>query len=129
MTEDVASIMHREFLSLDTQMPIRQAAGLLHSSEHDAAPVVDDAGALVGILTQKDCFGPAMEASYYQQWRGTVGDRMSSPVKTIEAETGFVAAAQMFLSEPHRAFPVLQSGRLVGMLYRRDLLGALLRLG
>ena len=68
-------------------------------------------------------------ASYYRQWRGTVGDQMSRPVKTIEAEADIVAAAEMFLSEPHRTFPVLRSGQMIGLLRREDVLGRLLDLG
>lgn len=128
MTDRIATIMRTEFLTLDPSMPIRQAAGLLQSSGEEAVPVLDASGELVGVLTQKDCFRPALQASYYQQWRGTVGDQMSSPVKTIGAEAEIVAAAEMFLSEPHRAFPVVGNGRLVGMLRRHDVLGRLLEL-
>src|SRR5690606_14184770 len=99
MTDIIASVMRTDYLTPDAEMPIRQAAGLLHTTGQEAAPVVDASGALVGILTQKDCFRPAMMASYYRQWRGTVGDQMSRPVKTIEAEADIVAAAEMFLSE------------------------------
>lgn len=129
MTERVATIMRREILTLDAKMPIRQAAGLLHASGQDAAPVVDASGTLIGIFTPKDCFRPALQASYYRQWHGTVGDQMSSPVKSIDAGTDLVTAAQMFLNEPHRALPVMEAGRLAGMLNRNELLGALLRLG
>ncbi|HLV82310.1 MAG TPA: CBS domain-containing protein [Devosia sp.] len=129
MSEAIAGIMGTQYLTLEADTPIRQAAGLLHANGEEAAPVVDAAGALVGILTQKDCFRPAMMASYYQQWRGTVGEQMSHPVRTIDATTDIVAAAEMFASEPHRSFPVLQSGQLVGMLRRDDVLGRLLQLG
>src|SRR5690554_7136536 len=129
MSEAIAGIMRTQYLTLEADTPIRQAAGLLHANGEEAAPVVDAAGALVGILTQKDCFRPAMMASYYRQWRGTVGDQMSRPVKTIEAETDIVAAAEMFLSEPHRTFPVLRSGQMIGLLRREDVLGRLLDLG
>lgn len=129
MTDVTASVMRTDYLTLDIEMPIRQAAGLLHANGQEAAPVVDPSGALVGILTQKDCFRPAMMASYYRQWRGTVGEQMSHPVKTIEAEANIVAAAEMFLSEPHRAFLVLRSGQIVGILRREDVLGRLLELG
>ncbi len=121
--------MRRDILTLDAEMPIRQAAGLLHESSQEAALVVDASGSVIGILTPKDCFGPALHASYYRQWQGIVGEQMTSPVKTIDAWTDLVAAAQRFLNEPHRALPVLEGSRLVGVLYRNDLLGALLKLG
>ena len=54
---------------------------------------------------------------------------MSRPVKTIEAEADIVTAAELFLSEPHRAFPVLRSGQMIGLLRREDVLGRLLNLG
>lgn len=129
MTRNVATIMRRDILTLDAKMPIRQAAGLLHGSGQEAAPVVDATGSLIGILTPKNCFRPALQASYYHQWHGMVCDQMSNPVKTIDAQTDLVSAAQMFLDQPHRALPVLEAGRLAGMLNRNDLLGALLKLG
>lgn len=128
MTEQIQAIMRTDFLTLDPDMPIRQAAGLLLSAGQECAPILAATGELVGILTQKDCFRPAMQASYYQQWRGTVGDQMSSPVRTIEAESDLMAATGMFLEESHRAFPVLRSGKLVGLLRRDDLLRRLLEL-
>lgn len=129
MTEAVASVMRTDYLSLEAQMPIRQAAGLLCAKGQEAAPVLDATGALAGILTQKDCFRPAVMASYYRQWRGTVEEQMSREVRTIAAETDIVAAAKMFLSQPNRTFPVLQSGQVVGLLRREDVLGRLLELG
>lgn len=129
MTRRVESIMRREILTFDAETPIRQAAGLLHASGQEAAPVVDASGSLIGVLTPKDCFRPALQASYYRQWQGTVGDQMSSPVTTIDAQIDLVAAAQMFLSAPHRALPVIDGGRLTGLLNRIDLLRALLEMG
>ena len=129
MTDRIARVMREDFLTLDPAMPIRQAAGLLLASDLESAPVVDGSGALVGILTQKDCFRPALQASYYQQWTGTVAERMSSPVTTIEADTDIVTAAETFLSEPHRTLPVVRAGQLAGMLRREDVLRRLLELG
>ncbi|WEJ35051.1 CBS domain-containing protein [Devosia sp. SD17-2] len=129
MTDPVSGVMQIEYLTLDAAMPVRQAAGLLHANGQESAPVVNSTGDLVGILTQKDCFRPAMMASYYRQWRGNVGEQMSDQVKTIEADLDIVAAAEMFVAEPHRSFPVLRSGQLVGMLRREDVLGRLLQLG
>jgi CBS domain-containing protein len=54
---------------------------------------------------------------------------MSHPVRTINATSDIVAAAEMFASEPYRSFPVLRLGQLVGMLRRDDVLGRLLELG
>ncbi|MDO5659188.1 MAG: CBS domain-containing protein [Paracoccus sp. (in: a-proteobacteria)] len=127
--EIIDDVMRRDFLRLGPDMPIREAAAALVRDGWSGAPVIDDQGALIGMLTQKDCFRPALNASYYRQWTGTVRDRMSGAPLTIEAGGDLVSAAEMFLEHPHRLFPVLRGSRVEGVLRRSDLLAALLRLG
>lgn len=129
MTAAIASITRTEILTLTPDMPIRRAVALLIEHKAAAAPVVDDSGALLGILTQKDCFRPALQASYYQEWKGTVADHMSREVVTLPASTDLITAAETFMNHPHRVFPVLQGQRLLGMLRRSDVLAALVRNG
>lgn len=107
--------------------PIRQAVAALVESGAHAAPVVETDGTLCGILTEKDCFRSVLHASYYQEWRGTVAEHMTADVVTIEASEDMVNAAEMFLSLPHRILPVLEAGKLVGMLERGAVMAALLR--
>lgn len=126
----IARIMRQEFTRLAPSTPIREAAAALVSADVPGAPVLDDTtGALIGILTQKDCFRAALNASYYQQWSGTVEEAMSTRLTTLDANSDLVTAGQAFLDHPHRAFPVLRDGALVGMLHRSDLLAEFLRLG
>lgn len=129
MSVQVGGVMRADFLTLDAATPIREAAGLLHTRSKEGAPVLDETGALIGFLTQKDCFRPAVQASYYQQWRGSVGEHMSRTVQTIEVSADIVAAAEIFIAESYRALPVVESGKLVGLLHRADVLGALLQRG
>lgn len=129
MPATIEAVMRAEGPLLTPATPIREAAAALASATASGAPVVDDTGALVGILTQKDCFRAALNASYYRQWTGTVGDVMSATLTTLDAGTDIVTAGEAFLVHPHRLFPVLKDGKLVGVLHRSDLLAALLRLG
>lgn len=125
----IAAIMRKDPLCLSPGMPIREAAALLVDGNVPAAPVVDDTGGMVGILTQKDCFRSALNASYYQQWLGTVADHMTTTISTMNVDTDLVSAAQEFLDKPYRSYPVVKNSALVGMLDRQDLLGAFLRFG
>jgi CBS-domain-containing membrane protein len=125
----IATLMRTEILRLSPETPIREATAQLVAEACGAAPVVDAAGQLVGILSQKDCFKPALKASYYQQWEGTVADRMSREVATLDASDDFVSAAETFIATPFRSFPVTSGGELVGMLDRADLLAAFLKHG
>lgn len=108
---------------------MRQAISILLDAHAAAAPVLGEDGQLVGILTQKDCFRPALHASYHQEWTGRVADEMSLNVVTVDASDDVIRVAEMFLSHPHRAFPVVEGTQVLGMAHRSDVLTFMLREG
>ncbi len=89
------------------------------------APVVNDQGELVGMLSETDCLKVALNAGYYGDWGGPVADFMSHDVESIDAEMNIVDLAQRFLDSGYRRFPVVRNNRLVGQVSRRDVLRAL----
>lgn len=122
----IERVMRTDFPRLAPGTPIREAVALLARRGAPAAPVIDEAGALVGILTEKDCFRPMLNASYYQQWDGSVADHMSRDVLTLPVDLDFVSAAEEFLARSHRVYPVTRDGEVVGLLERSELLRAIL---
>lgn len=122
----IAQVMRTDFPRLSSAMPIREAVALLAGEKASAAPVIDDRAGLVGILTQKDCFRPMLNASYYQQWSGSVADYMSGGVRTLPDDFDLVSAAEEFLARSHRVYPVMRDSEVVGVLHRSDLLAAIL---
>jgi len=130
MTEErIDSVMQKDNVRLSPDMPIRDAVAALVKARSQVAPVLDDTGSIVGVLTQKDCFRSALNAGYYRQWRGSAKDYMTTEVETLDAETDFVTAAEAFINKPFRAYPVVRNGELVGVLTRTDLLATFLTLG
>jgi CBS-domain-containing membrane protein len=124
----VADIMTREVMTLSPQQEILHAMDLLIGRRLSGAPVVDDDGRIVGVLSKKVCLQGALNASYHQQWGGQVADYMASPVETLDPELDILAAASHFVSSNYRRFPVERDGRLLGQVSRLDLLRALARL-
>jgi CBS domain-containing protein len=130
MTEyRVGALMRTEFVSLSPQTPIRRAVAVLVDSRSAAAAVAGTDRQLVGILTQKDCFQPALHASYHREWSGQVADHMSSEVVSVDVEDEVIRVAEMFLSFPHRVFPVRGGSGVAGLLHRSDVLSFLTKLG
>jgi CBS domain-containing protein len=125
----IETILSSDMPTLTPDMPIRRAVAVLLRERAAAAPVVDESGALRGILTQKDCFKPAINASYYQEWKGTVADHMTRTVVTLPLSADLTTAAEAFLNHPHRVLPVVDGERLVGLLRRSDVLAALVAMG
>ncbi|MCT2538962.1 CBS domain-containing protein [Sedimentimonas flavescens] len=114
---------------LQPDMPIRRAVAILVQENAAAAAVIDDSGALKGLLSQKDCFRPTLNASYYQEWTGTVADFMTTNLMTLPVSTDITDAAEAFLTHSFHLFPVLDGEQFVGMLKRSDLLKRLVEMG
>ncbi|MDJ0792659.1 MAG: CBS domain-containing protein [Woeseiaceae bacterium] len=89
------------------------------------APVVDDQGNIIGMLSEFDCIKVALQAGYHGDYGGPVSDFMSRGVTTVNAEMSIVDLAQKFAEEGYRRFPVTDNNRLVGQISRRDVLRAL----
>ncbi|MFT5540819.1 MAG: CBS domain-containing protein, partial [Alphaproteobacteria bacterium] len=121
----VADYMAQRLITLTPGLNIIKAMDILLDKRISAAPVVDDKGRLIGVLSKKDCLKVAFTGSYHQEWGGSVADFMSQKVETMEADTDIVTAAKKFLDGPYRVFPVLRDGRLAGMISRHDILRAL----
>ena len=82
-------------------------------------------GALVGMLSKKDCLKIVFSSQYHDDWGGPVSDFMSAPVETLDAGLDLVGAAQVFLDSHFRRFTVVRDGRLVGQVSRYDILRVL----
>ena len=89
------------------------------------APVVDEDGRLVGMISEQDCLRAILVGTYQGDIGGRVGDVMSSPVETIQLGSNIVEVAERMLQTNRRRFPVIDSEEnLRGQISRRDLLRA-----
>ena len=89
------------------------------------APVVDETGWIVGILSEYDCLKPNLEASYHNDMGNLVKDIMSSKIKTIDANASLTQAAEFFIKHDLRRLPVVENKKLIGQISRRDVLRAI----
>ena len=121
----VKDYMARTVVTFKPDTPVLDAVHTLVKNRIAGAPVVDDEGNLVGILSELDCMKVALQAGYYGDYGGPVRDFMSKGVKTVNIEMSIVDLAQVFIDSSYRRFPVTDNNRLVGQISRRDVLRAL----
>jgi len=121
----VKDYMARTLVTFKPDTDVLDAVHVLVTKRIAGAPVVDDKGNLLGMLSELDCMKVALDAGYHGNWGGPVSDFMSDGVKTVDAEMSIVDLAQMFVTSRFRRFPVMQGTRLVGQISRRDVLRAL----
>jgi len=93
------------------------------------APVVNDHGDLVGIISEKDCLRVLLEMVMHEMPGGLVEKYMSSQVTTLKPHQSIIDAVEMFQTSNFRRFPVVKDSKLVGLLSRRDLLKAIQDIG
>ncbi len=54
LTVPVSEVMHRDLLTVGPETPVAEAARILLRSKYGCLPVVDEAGRLVGLVTEAD---------------------------------------------------------------------------
>jgi CBS domain-containing protein len=117
--------MARRLVTLAPRTDIHEAMRTLLKRRISGAPVVDDDGRLVGVLSEKDCLRVLTAEAYDGVPLGHVSDYMTKDPHAITPEAGLVDIVGRFLSSAYRRLPVVDpGGRLLGQVSRRDALAA-----
>jgi CBS domain-containing protein len=136
--------------SVRPDAPVEEIVALLREHGLPGVPVVDDEGRCVGIVTEADLVLPDDEGDlhlphyinlfggtvfveplgrYEQRLRkafaSTAEDMMTRDPDTVGPDTSTKKAAVLIHETGHNRLPVVEDGRLVGVVTRLDVLGAL----
>ncbi len=120
-------IMTRRLVTLRPEMPALEAAALLLKHGISGAPVVDDEGHLLGLVSEYDCLRAVASADYEMDAHDAieaVEELMSKDCVTVGPEMELFAIAHEFVVRRMRRFPVIENGKLIGQVSRRDALKA-----
>lgn len=120
----VRDYMSRKVLSLDHEFDILAATRFLVQHNISGAPVLDEHGRLVGILTERDCMRVALHSGYHDSPYGLVRDYMTPNPESVTPDQSVLTMAEKFIHGSYRRYPVVDNGRLVGVISRRDVLRA-----
>lgn len=121
----VRELMSTDLYTVSPDTEIMQAVHLLVENDISGLLVVNDQQHLLGILTERDCIRIAALAGYHDEAGGRVADYMSTGVRTANPDDSVMELAELFAESPFRRCPVVEDGRLVGLICRRDILRAL----
>lgn len=120
--------MSTAVVSLTPNMDVLAAMQLLVTHSISGAPVLDEHGDLVGILTERDCLETLVIAGYHGECAcGKVADYMSRDVAVVDADANLVDVARLFVTTKYRRYPVLEQQRVVGIISRRDVVQTFLQ--
>lgn len=146
----VRDIMTREVITLSPEDEIAQAAKMLMEKGINGAPVLDKAGKVIGIICQSDLiiqqkklpipslftlldgFIPLTSMKHVEKEiqkisATTVAQAMSPNPLTVTPETSIEDVATIMVEKNYHTLPVLEEGRLVGIVGKQDVLKTLLK--
>jgi len=114
----VREVMTRLTVTVGSAAPVAQAAELMVQHRHTALPVIDGERRLVGIVSEADILaGPPSGTAA----SATVGGVMTRTPIAVDVGSTVGEARALVADRGLRTVPVLEDGRLVGVLSRSDL--------
>ncbi|MCH7403575.1 CBS domain-containing protein [Belliella kenyensis] len=122
----VSEHMSTNLVTFRPEDTIDQVLDLLTKRKISGAPVVNEKGDLVGIISEVDCLKEIIKGKYSNtpSFPGTVAEHMSKDVITLRPDMSLFDAAKEFLDRRIRRFPVMKEGKLVGQISLSDVIRA-----
>jgi CBS domain-containing protein len=117
--------MSTDVIAFDPEADILHAAHTLINNNISGAPVIDRQGNLVGMLTERDFMRVVMEGGYYASPIGLVREFMSRNPQALSPDDSILAVAKRFVNGRFHRYPVVEKGRVVGVISRRDAMRAM----
>jgi CBS domain-containing protein len=141
-------IMTKNVVTVKIETSLEALASLLVSNGISGAPVVDDSGALVGIVTENDLISrdkrlhiptvvSFLDAAIYLEsskqfekevrrlTATKVGDICTRSVVTIRKDASITDIATIMGEKKVHLLPVIENSRIIGIVGKRDLVRAL----
>jgi CBS domain-containing protein len=129
-TEDlpfkVSDFMTKNLITFRPEQSIEEVIDSLINNKISGGPVVNDKNELVGIISEGDCIKHISESRYYNMppEDDKIEKRMVKNVETIDGDMNIFDAANKFLKDKRRRFPIVEDGKLVGQISQKDILKA-----
>jgi CBS domain-containing protein len=120
----IGQVMNRPVKSLKPSASVQNAIEFLTKQHIGGAPVINDDGELVGMISELALidvvFSPAVKDE-------PISNYMTTEVRWVDASEPLSRAAQLFALYKFRRLPVVEDGKLAGIISRRDLMNYALR--
>ena len=145
-----ADVMTRDVITVKKETTIRELAELFARHRISSAPVVDDSGAMIGIVTETDLIeqdkslhiptvvtifdwviylesDKKFEKELNKMTGQTVGDIYTQKVETVTPATPVSDLADIMSSRRINSIPVVEGKKVIGIVARIDLIRTMIR--
>jgi CBS-domain-containing membrane protein len=141
----VADLMTRDVITVTLDTSLRDLGKILLEHRINGVPVLDDKGALHGVVCESDLIAQGkplhiptvfvildsviplenpwrLEKEFKRITATTVAEICSSPAVTVSSDSDISGAAALMAEKKYYTIPVVDEGKLVGILGKADLL-------
>ncbi len=145
----VKDIMVKEVITVHKNATIKEIAKILVENSISGVPVVDDEGALVGVVSEGDLLhketsprlpdfinilGAIIYYNGVEQYNedfkklmaGQAASIMTDAVVTVSPEAEIDAAVKLMLQHSIKRIPVVENDKIIGIISRRDVIKLLI---
>ena len=122
----IREVMSAQLVSVRHESTVEATIKFMTKHRLDGVPITNGAGHLVGFVTELALIDVLFDETVRQQ---PVEKYMVVAVRTVHPDELLTTAAQLFALHDLRHLPVVEHGKLIGVLSCRDLLNHALRTG
>ncbi len=144
-----ADVMTHDVVTVHSDATVKEIAEILLAKGISGVPVVDAAGALIGIVSEGDLIHRVeneterrrswwlelfadrerMAQDFIKSHARKAGDMMTRQVVTVKRDTPLSEVSSLLEKHKIKRVPVVDGGQIVGIVSRANLLKALVRVG
>jgi tRNA nucleotidyltransferase (CCA-adding enzyme) len=120
----IREVMNPNVVFVRPETTVEETIEFLTQNHIGGSPVVNDNGELVGMVSELALIDVVFDHSIRY---APVSRYMNSELQVVRPEETLARASQLFALYSFRRLPVVESGQLVGIITRRDLMNYSLR--
>ncbi len=121
----VSDIMSESIIPLTAGMSLAQAVDHLLAAKMIGLPVVENDKRVIGFLSEQDCIPYLLDGSYHCDSHVLVKDMMHVEPLCVSPDDSILELGQMMVGHKPKVYPVVEAGRLVGVINRSEVMASL----
>jgi len=125
----VSSVMSNHIEPIRCGTPLTEVVKALLENHISGLPVVDADRRLLGFVSEQDCIHALLVSNYHCEGDPIVDDVMFHEPLSISPGLAIVDLAQQLGSGKPKVYPVVEHGKLIGIVTRTAVLAELARIG
>ena len=119
---DARDLMITNLITVRQDASVDDAIEILVGKKISGMPVIDANGGLVGLLTQKDLLRLLTDHVSGEVGNVKVSDLMTRDVVSFSPDDSLISICDTLVNKNFRRLPLVEDGKLVGLIGRGDLI-------